>query len=301
MIKVTTRIKNVNLFISKIEVFHSGINKSVFMSHQDEEIYEKNINYLYQPSSSLESSIPFPYCPLFDQINDINHNDDLNDSHLIFDFSFVGRSGPSQRKKILNKSLDILDNHKNIFDFQKKYFYDYPDSKVISYDARLTYNIEILKNIYSHIDDLFTETCKKINSNNNNNYYKSINNTKICLAPVGFGLQTRRFYEILKNGKIPFLFVERKTKLPLHWIINWEKLIPIIYTDEIYHDKFKTLANTWILKEDVEIKYIGNKCKEIFDKYLNVFYDNNILINFILLNEEYINTLNKRIIFFKSI
>ncbi len=87
----------------------------------------------------------------------------------------------------------------------------------------------------------------------------------------------------------------------MHWIINWEKLIPIIYTDEIYHDKFKTLANTWILKEDVEIKYIGNKCKEIFDKYLNVFYDNNILINFILLNEEYINTLNKRIIFFKSI
>lgn len=88
-------------------------------------------------------------------------------------------------------------------------------------------------------------------------YLQDINDSKFVLCPRGYGLNSVRFFEVMKMGRIPVL-ISDNTKLPFEWLINY----PIVRVPE---DDVRNFMD-YLDDKDVEEKSI--LIKQIYNEYL---------------------------------
>lgn len=124
------------------------------------------------------------------------------------------------------------------------------------------------KNFYHFLD-------KELKIDHLKTYQTMMNDCQFILCPRGVGLNSIRFFETIKAGRIPILIADQ-TKLPLEHIINYDYFVirvpeKDILNTELYIDHF--MANR-------DLQEVSMFCKMIYNKY---FKDENVM-NFISLS-----------------
>jgi len=105
-------------------------------------------------------------------------------------------------------------------------------------------------------------------------YLDLLENTKFPLCPRGKGLNSIRFFEALRLGRIPVLIAD-DTKLPLEWMIDYDEFIVRVPEQEIADaDKY---INRWL--SDHDLTYASRVAQGISVEY---FHDPEEFINLCL-------------------
>lgn len=89
-------------------------------------------------------------------------------------------------------------------------------------------------------------------------YLQDINDSKFVLCPRGYGLNSVRFFEVMKMGRIPVL-ISDNTKLPFEWLIDY----PIVRIPE------DDVRNFMDYLDDRDLEEKSEKIKQIYNEYLD--------------------------------
>lgn len=100
-------------------------------------------------------------------------------------------------------------------------------------------------------------------------YLHIINDSKFVMCPRGVGLNSIRFFETLRMGRIPILIAD-DTKLPLDWTIKYENFIVRVPENDILksHDYVKEwLSSHSLEKASAEARQFSLTYFEDFPKF----------------------------------
>jgi hypothetical protein len=95
-------------------------------------------------------------------------------------------------------------------------------------------------------------------------------NSKFCLCPRGYGLNSFRLYEAMQLGCIPVIITD-KFYLPWSDELDWKEFSVLIHSDQI-----SNIENILLSYSDDQIKDMKNKIKTIYGEYftLDGMYNN---------------------------
>lgn len=107
-------------------------------------------------------------------------------------------------------------------------------------------------------------------------YNEILNDSVFVLCPPGHGVNSIRFFETMKIGRIPILF-NKIAKLPFDWIINYDDFV--LY----YNEKEKLIDQINNYKDSHDINKISIKIKKYYDEILfwNPYKHLNLIIDHI--------------------
>jgi hypothetical protein len=89
-------------------------------------------------------------------------------------------------------------------------------------------------------------------------------NSKFCICPRGYGLNSFRLYEAMQLGAIPIIVTD-EFYLPWADEIKWCEFSELVSEDMIYHIEKLVLSYS---KEQIQIKQ--NRIKELYPKYFSM-------------------------------
>jgi hypothetical protein len=81
-------------------------------------------------------------------------------------------------------------------------------------------------------------------------YLHSMNDSQFVMCPRGVGLNSIRFFETLRMGRIPILLAD-DTKLPLSWLINYENFVVFVPENAILNT-YQYVCR-WLEKHNIEV------------------------------------------------
>jgi hypothetical protein len=115
-------------------------------------------------------------------------------------------------------------------------------------------------------------------------YLHVINDSQFVLCPRGVGLNSIRFFETMRMGRIPIL-IANDTKLPLNWLIKYENLIVRVPEHDIINTS--DYVKQWLQTNDLEA--VSQQIRQIS---LTYFSDLEVFTQLVI--HEYKTMLNMR-------
>ncbi len=235
IIKETVIEENKDIFLSSCQD-----NTLIDYVASDFEIpFPKGYSIQFSASKPCSFAKPYPPCNVA-PLTEFTEKQEFE-----FDFSFMGDVRLPFRfllfKKIKNYALYHQD-HRYKFVLNPKGFY------------------------------MFSEEEKKYH-NQSIEYEKSLTNSRFCLCPRGAGLQSIRFFESLAVNTIPIYIGPRETKMPLDWLIDWDKACLRIESRFVIDGSFQVLLDNYM---KMSLKEINDRRKYIFDIFNNYFIDSDV-------------------------
>jgi Exostosin family len=190
---------------------------SVLNYNPEDEELDLPAGFAIQAAASKPHSFAKPY--YIDPINDArrckglfalaNYVDRMT---WTFDLSFVGWRG----KRNDNAERGLLadpSNTRSIFlDLFAAEFLGRPE-------ARIKWHL----NDRFYYSDRLVSHAERQRRNEITGYIQSIADSRFVLCPRGCGPNSIRFFETLARANVPIFFGGKATKLPLDWLIDWEK------------------------------------------------------------------------------
>lgn len=79
-------------------------------------------------------------------------------------------------------------------------------------------------------------------------YLENLNDSQFILCPRGAGLNSIRFFEALRMGRIPVLIAD-DTKLPLEWLVNYDNFVVRVPEADIL--EARTYVARWLERHDL--------------------------------------------------
>jgi len=168
-----------------------------------------------------------------------------------YDISFIGFEG---LKDQLSDTGCILDTTRFFF-FKSleedNYHFDSWQSKIVLNKIFFFYSPEIQTPNYLQ--------------NNQQEYLRTITNSKYVLCPRGRGSNSIRFFETLACCNIPIFIGTSQTKFPLDWIIDWDKMTYKIFPSDISD-------RTYQAKIDQILRSPSRKVNEMREYIFNIYH-----------------------------
>lgn len=131
-----------------------------------------------------------------------------------------------------------------------------------SHALRKKLNIKIPHYYFENVEYIWQFESHKQKSIRNK-YNVVCNDSQFILCPLGKSVNTIRFFEAFKLGRIPVL-ISDNTKLPFDWLIDYPKLIVQVPEKDIYC--FMDYIQEFKNKNDLE--YISSILKKSYETYL---------------------------------
>lgn len=96
------------------------------------------------------------------------------------------------------------------------------------------------------------------------NYLDLTENTKFVMCPRGRGLNSIRFFEVLRLGRIPVL-ISDKARLPLEWLIKYDEFVVRVREEDV-EDAHEQIVD-WLASHDLETA--SKKAREVSLTYFS--------------------------------
>jgi len=211
----------------------------------DREIFHSH-GFSLQHSATRENVFAKPYYN-FQNVSPVT--DYIERKSWEYPLSFIGQGcwNGTVRRFFLNKLVGMM--------FSKGYN-NFPDWK-----------IKIMK---KHFFELKEED--RLINNDKLKYEETMINSKFTLCPRGYGLTSVRFFEALSVNSIPVYIGDKEAKLPLDWIIDWDKAIFRINVEEIIDGSFWDKINNIL---SLSINETNKRRRYIYEIYWKYFCPNN--------------------------
>lgn len=117
---------------------------------------------------------------------------------------------------------------------------------------------------YFNERNLFWTYSESEQQNLHREYVDLLNDTKFPLCPRGKGLNSIRFFESLRLGRIPVLIADH-AKLPLSWKIDYDEFV--IRVPEYQVVQVKDYIDAWV--DSHNLKEASKKAREVSLKYFS--------------------------------